>query len=188
MNGLIAVDRAANDFLRRVELITADQWSVPNVCGDWTTKKLVGHVLNGSIMTAALLRGATRQEVDDIELVEVGSDVVARLTAALAEHTAAFSQPGVLDQMLDHPSQPMLARHLLGYRTIDLAAHAWDLSRALGFDEQLDTDAVEFCWEFLQPLAPVIAKIGVFGDGASGTVPESAPLQNRMLDLTGRRP
>jgi len=188
MDGLTALDRAASDFLDRAERITADQWSVPNVCGHWTTTKLMSHVLNGCYMTSALLYGATREEANDLELVPVGDDVVERLRAALADHTAAFSQPGVLDRMLDHPNGPMLAKYLLGYRTVDLAAHAWDLSRSLGFDEHLDPGAVEFCWAFLQPLVPVIAGIGLFGQGPSGAVPESAPLQDRMLDLTGRRP
>jgi uncharacterized protein (TIGR03086 family) len=187
MDGLIALDRAGHDFLRRAEQITDDQWSVPNVCGHWTTKKLMTHMISGCLMTSALLRGATREEVNELASVEAGDDAVERLAEALADHLAAFSQPGVLDRELDHPNGPMLARYLLGYRTIDLAAHAWDLSRALGFDEQLDPEAVAFCWTFLQPLTPVIAGIGLFGDGPSGTVPESAPLQDRMLDFTGRR-
>ena len=37
-------------------------------------------------------------------------------------------------------------------------------------------------------MAPFIAEIGVFGSGPSGTVAEDAPLQQRLLDLTGRRP
>jgi hypothetical protein len=37
-------------------------------------------------------------------------------------------------------------------------------------------------------MAPIIGQIGIFGEGPSGTVGEDAPLQERLLDLTGRRP
>jgi hypothetical protein len=43
-------------------------------------------------------------------------------------------------------------------------------------------------WEGLQPMVPFIGEIGAFGTGPSGTVAEDAPLQLRLLDLTGRRP
>jgi hypothetical protein len=34
----------------------------------------------------------------------------------------------------------------------------------------------------------MIAHVGVFGTGPSGTLDESTALQLRLLDLTGRRP
>ena len=37
-------------------------------------------------------------------------------------------------------------------------------------------------------MAPIIGDIGVFGTGPSGTVADDAPLQQRLLDLSGRRP
>jgi hypothetical protein len=37
-------------------------------------------------------------------------------------------------------------------------------------------------------MAAMIGHVGVFGEGPSGNVPETAPLQTRLLDLTGRRP
>ena len=43
-------------------------------------------------------------------------------------------------------------------------------------------------WTQLAPMTPFIAQTGVFGAGPSGEVGQDAPLQVRLLDLTGRRP
>jgi hypothetical protein len=77
---------------------------------------------------------------------------------------------------------------LLGFRIGGLTLHAWDLARASGGDEALDSELVEAVWAQLSPMAPFIAETGVFGVGPSGEVGEGAPLQVRLLDLSGRRP
>jgi len=43
-------------------------------------------------------------------------------------------------------------------------------------------------WDQMSPIADFIGKSGFFGSGPSGEVPEEAPLQARLLDLSGRRP
>jgi uncharacterized protein (TIGR03086 family) len=139
-------------------------------------------------VTTSLLRGGSRDEAIEFSEATVTGDPVEALRPRLADQVAAFSQPGVLELMLDHPNQPMLAKYLLGYRIVDLGAHAWDLAHALGQDETLDPVVVEYAWTFLQPLLPVIGRIGLFGDGPSQAMSDAAPLQTRMLDLTGRRP
>jgi hypothetical protein len=73
------------------------------------------------------------------------------------------------------------------FRIGGLTLHAWDLARASA-DENLDSELVEAVWAQLSPLAPFIAETGVFGVGPSGEVGEGAPLQVRLLDLSGRRP
>lgn len=77
---------------------------------------------------------------------------------------------------------------ILGFRIGDLTVHAWDLARALGVDEALDAALVALVWERLEPMAPVLGSIGVFGEGQSGQVGADAPVQARVLDAMGRRP
>lgn len=82
----------------------------------------------------------------------------------------------------------MPGSQLLNFRAGDLILHSWDLARAIGVDETLADGPVAYVWEALQPMAPIIGQIGQFGTGPSGDVGEDAPLQQRLLDLTGRRP
>ena len=108
-------------------------------------------------------------------------------TSADVQH-AAFAAPGALDHICHHPAGDLPGSVVLGFRITDLAIHAWDLARGIGADERLDPRLVEGVWTQLAARADAMAASGLFGDGPSGTLPDDAPLQDRLLDLTGRRP
>lgn len=184
---LDALARAGDDFAARVALI-GDRWDAATGCDGWTVAGLVDHVIGGSRMATAVLGGASRDEGIAAAGLPIGPDRPAELRAALADQAAAFAAVDLAAIEVHHPRLDMSGDQLLGFRTVDLAVHAWDLARALGADESLDALAVETAWEFLQPVAPIIGSVGVFGSGPSGEVPDDAPLARRLIDLTGRRP
>ena len=66
------------------------------------------------------------------------------------------------------------------------ALRAHDIAEVIGVDSKLPDDLVQGIWEELVPHAEEWRKIGVFGPAVS--VPEDAPLQDRLLGLTGRQP
>jgi len=43
-------------------------------------------------------------------------------------------------------------------------------------------------WESYRQRGALLAGTGMFGAGATGALDEGAPLQDRLLDLVGRRP
>jgi hypothetical protein len=65
--------------------------------------------------------------------------------------------------------------------------HGRDLARPIGADETLDLDVVAALWAFAEPLSGMLSSTGYF-TCPSGDVPDTAPLQTRLLDLLGRRP
>ncbi len=65
-----------------------------------------------------------------------------------------------------------------------LRAH--DIARAIGVDTRLPDALVQGLWEELEPHAEEWRAIGVFGPKVE--VPTDAPLQDRLLALTGRQP
>lgn len=189
LDRLGALERATAEFDRRVRLVTDDQWAAPTDCGEWDVAALVDHVIGGNRMAAAIARGASRDEGRALfEGAQGTGDRVAGFEASAADQLAALAEPGALDRTVEHTIGDVSGAQLLGFRIGDLTLHAWDLSRAIGADDLLDADLVEACWEDLQPMAPIIGQIGVFGEGPSGAVADEAPLQERLLDLTGRRP
>ena len=121
-------------------------------------------------------------------LAVLGADPVAAWKHSSAVELAAFAEPGALDRTVHHPVGDVPAEVFLGFRINDYLLHAWDLARATGGDETLDPDAVAVAWVDLEPMAPIIASVGIVGTGPSGTVDADAPLHTRLLDLSGRRP
>ncbi len=184
-----ALDRATAEAGRRVRQVTTDQWDLPTPCGDWTVRDLVNHLVRGNTMSVMLLDGASRDEIMAMfRPAELGEDLVAGYAETEAAQNAAFRAEGALDQTVHHPMGDIPATLLLQFRTGDAALHAWDLARAIGADEELDGELVQALYEGFLPMAPMMAGSGAFGEGASGTVGDEAPVQTKMLDLAGRRP
>jgi uncharacterized protein (TIGR03086 family) len=196
--------RASVAFESRVKAVTIDQWNLPTLCEPWTVRDLIGHVIAGNRMAVLLLAGGTADEAaaargeDPLGSDSLGgdpfggdplcADPVGAYLSSAAEQVAAFAEPGALDRNCHHPDGDMPGVQLLGYRVTELALHAWDLSRATKLDEELDAELVEKIWEAMAPMAPMIPQTGHFGSGPSGAVDDDAPLQTRLLDLSGRRP
>jgi uncharacterized protein (TIGR03086 family) len=101
---------------------------------------------------------------------------------------AAFARPGALDATCHTAAGAVPGRQLLTFRTCDLTVHAWDLARAVGADEALDDELVQWVYAAMAPSAEHLGRTGWYGDGPSASLTADAPLQHRLLDLTGRRP
>ncbi len=188
MDQLSALGVARAEFDRRLRQVEVADWDRPTPCADWNVRDLVLHVLGGLAMIPALLNGCTREEAEAIlQGATVPEDFVAEFNRLADAQAEAFAAPGALERVCNHPRGDFPGAVLLGFRTGDFALHAWDLARAIGADETLNGELVAFVWDGIQPMLPVIGTLGAFGDGPSGTVPENAPLQTRLLDATGRR-
>jgi len=189
MDEMVLLRRASSEFGRRLTSVTPDQLSRPSPCEKWTVRDLIKHVVGESITSVRLLHRADAEEATvglDRDILR-GDPSAAFATATSAEFEA-FEERGAAERIVYHPAMDMAGAQLLGFRIGGLTLHAWDLARGVGGDETLDTELVEAVWAQLAPMAPFIAQTGVFGVGPSGEVGEDAPLQVRLLDLSGRRP
>lgn len=188
MDALDAHDAAAADLEAKAALLELSKLDAPTPCEDWSVRDLLQHVAGGNKMTVMLLDGASKEDaLAAMQADHLGDDPVGAIKRTNADASAALRKAD-LTKVVDHPAMQMPASQLLNFRTGDLILHSWDLARATGVDETLAEGPVAYVWEALQPMAPMIGQIGVFGTGPSGTVPDTAPLQTRLLDLTGRRP
>jgi uncharacterized protein (TIGR03086 family) len=183
------LSRAGDGFEAKAAAIPADGWERTTPCQPWTVRDVVNHVVAGNLMSARLLGGASRDEaLEVIRDQHLGDDWQGALRRSIAAQAQAFAAPGALERICHHPAADIPGSMLLGFRLGDLVLHAWDIARGAGLDETLDPVAVEAVWTGMSALGPLVAQSGFFGTGASGTVPEDAPLQLRLLDLAGRRP
>lgn len=187
MDQLAALDRAADGFAAVLAQVGPEQWDLPTGNDGQDVRALVAHVVGGDRMAAVILRGGTREQ-GIAEFSREDADLVAAFAEARAEEAAAFAAPGALDAVVAHPVADLPGSMLLGFRITEYGLHGWDLARAIGVDETIDPDVLAALWEFLLPLEGLMAGSGMFGAGRSGDVPDDAPLQLRVLDLSGRRP
>jgi hypothetical protein len=93
--------------------------------------------------------------------------------------------------VLDDPTTPA---DVTGYLDLavsfDLAQHWWDLAKATGQDATMDPEEVELLWAALSPMTPGWWKWQVDNGHYAPAVhvADDAPLQDRVLGLTGRNP
>jgi uncharacterized protein (TIGR03086 family) len=184
-----SLDRAHREVRLRLQSVRAQQWALPTPCEGWSVRDLVQHMAVGATMSRELLSGErwTREAV--VEEVSSVPDLRAEWEWRAAEERAGFAAFGALDRAVTHPVMGDIpCSQFLGMRVGDALLHAWDLARAIGMDDQLAPELVAEVWTGMSPMAGFIGKSGFFGSGPSGEVCEDAPLQNRLLDLSGRRP
>lgn len=189
MDQLTALDAARVELDRRLRQVGPGDWDRPTPCGDWNVRELVVHVLGATRTAVALVGGCSRDEAVAILTAETfPDDPIAEFNALADQQATDFAADGALERICAHPAGDFPGTVLLGFRIGDYALHAWDLARAIGADETLPAELVGHVWDGIQPMIPIIGSVGVFGEGPSGTVPDDAPLQIRLLDATGRRP
>ena len=189
MDSLELLDRAADGFATTLASVPEGGWGTPAGLGAWTVRNLVDHVNGGDRMAAVILAGGSREEgIAAFARSADAVDPVAEFERGRREQADAFGEPGALGRTVAHPAMDMPGSQLLGFRTAEYALHGWDLACALGADDRIDPAVVQSLWDLMSPMASFIGATGMFGDGPSGTVPDDAPLQDRLLDLSGRRP
>ena len=191
MDALQALAQARQEFEQRLGSIQQDQWQNTTTCSEWDVQALVNHMMLGNRMTVQLLGGMATPDViaglnDD--LIDEADDLGATFASVADDLHAGFAAVGGLDGTVNHPMGEIPRTMFIGFRVCDYAIHAWDLAQGLGGDDQLDADLVQWLWDDCQPMKDGLAATGMFGEGASGTLGEDAPLQDRYLDTFGRRP
>lgn len=180
-----ALAAAAQEFEDRLGLVAADDWARPTPCEGWDVRALVNHVVGGNVRYTMLLGGATADELAPTRTADhLGDDPVAAFRTTAAAVATAFGEPGAFTRVVHHPAGDRPGEALLGMRILEYAAHGWDLARAIGADETIRIDVVEYLLEWA-PLIKQGRRDGFFAAPASELAPDASP-QERLLHLVGR--
>jgi uncharacterized protein (TIGR03086 family) len=177
--------RAAAEFDRRVQAISADQWDQPTPCEEWDVRTLVNHLVSDNRWAPELLAGATIDDVGDaFDGDMLGDDPVTAWEDSIEAALTAFEDDDALDRIVHLSFGDVPAAVYASQRTTDLTVHAWDLARAIGADESLDAELVTYCYETALAQEDLIRASGLFGDPPPG--PDDASVQTRLLAFFGR--
>ena len=185
MDVLDRFHQAVAAFDAAVRAVGSEQWALPTPDAEWSVRDLVQHVVYEVRWVAPLLEGSTIAEVgDSLDGDLLGDDPLGAWTAASAEALEVAGRPGALDRAVHLSMGETAAAEYLAQLASDGAIHSWDLSRAIGAPEELDSGLVEFVWAFLEPQAEGWRQAGAFGPRVE--VPASADRLTQLLALTGR--
>ncbi|MEP6479262.1 MAG: TIGR03086 family metal-binding protein [Rhodoglobus sp.] len=179
----LALQRQAHrEFALRLEQVT--DWDAPTPDTDWNVRDLVTHVVQEQQWVPHLLAGRT---------IEQARHAIDRLRDDLRAEWALYSFAATEAWRAADPD----VRVSLSYDTVpvsdylreqvsDVAIHSWDLARAVGADEALNLELVEAVWTVFEPQRDTLAASGLYATPVA--VPDDAPLQWRLLAVTGRDP
>ena len=171
--------RIADGFSRRLAGVDAEQWSAATPCTDWTVRDLVGHVVRTTNAVYGNIEGTTPPDVDaEADLAVQWQRARAAVAGALADPARAETTVGGM--FGEQPFESLVSRLLCA----DTLVHTWDLARATGQDEVLDTEGTRRALEFLTPIDDAIRRPGGFGPKVTSVA--DADDQTRLLHFCGR--
>lgn len=163
-----------------LRLAAVVDWTAPTPDTEWDTRALVLHVVREQQRAHTLLAGG---DESPIRLEPVAADLRSewrRVTDELRGAARAVDPDAVLRLGRDTVS----ALQLLQEQVVDVTVHTWDLARATGSDETIDDHLVAAVWELFAPQEETLRASGLYA--APVQVDERAPLQSRLLAITGR--
>jgi uncharacterized protein (TIGR03086 family) len=179
-------ERAVTRFGSRVAAI-GDRWAEATPDTEWDVRALVNHVLSENLWAPPLLAGSTIAEVGDrFDGDQLGDDPDASWASAAQQSTAAVGEAGALARTVHVSFGDISGEEYVSQLVCDHVIHGWDLDRAIGTDEVIDADLVDFAYDFLSPQVDGWRSAGVFGPRVE--VPRGAGRQAELLALSGRDP
>jgi uncharacterized protein (TIGR03086 family) len=175
-----------------IDQIRTDQWGlvVPEDMSNTpgvTLRELVNYHAYDDAWVPDVLAGKTKEEVGD----KYDGDLLGdhpKLNFASITETAVLAVRDfeALDRTVHLSYGDWPAREYLKHITSFRGLRAYDIAKFIGADTTLPPALVQGLWDEIAPNAEEWRKLGVYGPAVP--VPEQAPLQDRLLGLTGRRP
>jgi len=182
---LAAVLAVAGDL---VEGVRPGQWDDPTPCPEWNVRHLVGHLVGGDRLFAALLRGEEPPPPGDRDprtTDVLGDDPAAAQRAAARELIEELSRPGALEKIIQIPVGPVPGAAAAHMRSVEAVVHGWDLAQATGQAARFPDVVVERVLEFTRAkLADVPPDRSPFGPPQPAPA-DAAPV-TRLAALLGR--
>jgi uncharacterized protein (TIGR03086 family) len=188
----VLADRTLNRVIAQVR---DDQWELTmpssflmtndNVA---TLREIVNYHAYDDSWVPDTLSGKTMDEVgrDKFDGDLLGDDPKASFAAIVERACAAARELDDLDRVVHLSFGDYTAREYFWQINSFRALRAHDIAQVIGADTKLPDDLVQGVWDEVSPNAEEWRDIGVFP--AAVPVPDDAPLQDRLLGITGRPP
>jgi uncharacterized protein (TIGR03086 family) len=187
--GIEAFGRALDGFDVVLRELGDDEWSLRTACDAWTAHDVAGHVIGGVRWAAALI-----EDSDDIDTIRdegfsqpgslAGPAPLAAWVAARLQLDRAVGSVGP-DKVVAWPFGEQPVDTGLGWFSLEVLVHTWDLASAKGVQVRLDPELVHEHLVRLKPIGRYLRGPGMYGPELEA--PEGADEQVRLLAFLGRQ-
>jgi uncharacterized protein (TIGR03086 family) len=171
---------AATPLSAVIDSFTADHWSRPSACADWTAREVVDHMIS------------TQRDMLTERGLNVGAapDTAANPAGAWHDHCdavlALLADPAVGETAYDGFFGPTtIGRTLEQFYVFDMIVHRWDLAQALGRRETLTADELDHIESSIAVFGPHMYAPGLFVEGVKAN--DATDRQSILLATVGRR-
>jgi uncharacterized protein (TIGR03086 family) len=182
VKGLFA--RALERYGQLVHAIRDDQWRDETPCTDWDVRLLVNHLVSENRWMPPLLEGKRIGDVGDALDGDLLGDDAKGAWDRSAEEVGRAVQASPLDLTVHLSYGDVPAEHYISELFSDLTIHGWDLAKAIGADEAMDSESVEILYERYKPIEDGLKATGLFGPKVEP--PPGANKQTQLLAVFGR--
>ncbi|MEU0271988.1 TIGR03086 family metal-binding protein [Streptomyces sp. NPDC006307] len=166
-----------------------DRLDAPTPCPDYAVRQLLGHLAGLALAFRDAARkdfGPTTDTSPEGALPTLDGDWRTALPRRLDELAAAWRAPEAWEGTT-RAGGVTLPGEVAGMVALnELLLHGWDLARASGQEYAADEEALRVCEALLAPTADSPEERGPFGPPVK--VSDGAPLLDRVVGLSGRRP
>ncbi|QBI18578.1 TIGR03086 family protein [Egibacter rhizosphaerae] len=171
--------RLADAFAGTVAGVPADRWANPSPCEGWTARDVVQHVVDAHAMQL----GFVGRDLGDVPSVD--EDPLGAVRGAKAAvHTDLTDPARATTPLQGLAGETTFEQSVDAFLSFDLVVHRWDLARATGLEERIDTDDVRWAADAAASFGELIRSDGVCGPEL--TPPPGADEQTRLLAYLGR--
>ena len=174
--------KVAAQFTQRAEAVPDDAWDNPAPCEGWVARDVVRHLVEWMppmFFTNAGIEPPEGPSVDD--------DPAGAWAALNQGIQSALDDPDVAAREFEmQVGRFSVAAAVDMFGTGDILVHTWDLARATGLDETLDSEEVHRMFKGMEPMDEALRQSGHFGPKVP--VPDDADEQTKLLAFTGRQP
>ncbi|MGW6394198.1 TIGR03086 family metal-binding protein [Streptomyces sp. NPDC055103] len=184
----IDLGAAAERVARLAEGIADERLDDPTPCPDYAVRELLAHLagLSVAFRDAARKRfGPTTGTPPGTSRPVLADDWRTALPKALAEVAAAWREPDAWEGDTQAGGVDLPAAVMGRIALDELLIHGWDLARATGRPYEASEEELRVCEALLAPAGDAPDE-GFFGPVVA--VPDDAPLLDRVIGLSGRRP
>ena len=180
MELIAALDKSFNHTHNVLLNVSPEHYASSTPCSEWDLRALLDHTIGVVHGLGCAAAGAQAGEF------VLSDDPAGQFRAAADAALAAWSTPGVMEQIITAGAGPMPGSVLAGINLLDTTTHAWDIATTLGRPASVPDDVADVALQQARAIIAPEIRPGRFADPVEP--PADAGPTDLLVCFLGRRP